>query len=177
MAASATPLSGVFFRAVEFRWMHPDDVMSGAGAAKLGGRFVAIGTKALYVSDSEKTLLQEISERKRRLGGKALIDLERYPRVTFRIDLKLDRHISFVKAARSKDLERLRRQCLDIDDLSASQAVGSYVASSGVQAILYPSVAGAGTNVVVFVDNTRGSEVVLFNRPQVIDQLARYRRP
>jgi hypothetical protein len=27
-AAGATPLSGTFFRAVEFRWMHPDDVMS-----------------------------------------------------------------------------------------------------------------------------------------------------
>jgi len=157
--------------------MHPDDVMSGAGAARLGGRFIAIGTKALYVSDSEKTLLQEISERKRRLGGKALIDLERYPRVTFRIDVKLDRHISFVEASRTKDLEGIRRQCLDVDDLAASQAVGSYVAGLGVQAILYPSVAGAGSNLVVFVKNTRRSEIVLFNRSQVIDQLARHRRP
>ena len=157
--------------------MHPDDVMSGAGAAKLGGRFVAIGTKALYVSDSEKTLLQEISERKRRLGGKALIDLERYPRVTFRIDLKLDRHISFAETSRTKDLERLRRQCLDVHELGTSQAVGSYVAGLGVQAILYPSVAGPGSNLVVFLKNTRRSEVVLFNRSEVIDQLARYRSP
>src|SRR3974390_3458344 len=55
MAASATPLSGVFFRAVEFRWMHPDDVMSGAGTAKLGGRFASGGNRALYVLDSEET--------------------------------------------------------------------------------------------------------------------------
>jgi len=96
--------------------MHPDDVMSGAGAAKLGGRFVPIGKKALYVSDSEETPLREISGRKRRLGGKALIDLDKYPRVTFRIDLKLDRHISFVDAFRTKDLERIRRQCLDVDN-------------------------------------------------------------
>ena len=39
--------------------MHPDDVMSGTGAAKLGGRFVPIGKKALYVSGSEETLLLE----------------------------------------------------------------------------------------------------------------------
>jgi RES domain-containing protein len=156
--------------------MHPDDVMSGAGAAKLGGRFVGIGTKALYVSDSEKTLLQEISGRKSRLGGKALIDLEKYPRVTFRIDLKLDRHISFGEAFRTKDLEHIRRQCLDVDNLATSQAVGTYLARLGVQAILYPSVAGAGINVVVFVENTRTGEVALFNRAQVIDQLARYKR-
>jgi hypothetical protein len=38
--------------------MHRDDGMSGAPAAKLGGRFVAAGTKAWYVLDSEQTLLQ-----------------------------------------------------------------------------------------------------------------------
>jgi hypothetical protein len=130
----------------------------------------------LYVSDSEGTLLEEISRRKSRLGGKALIDLEKYPRVTFRIDLKLDRHISFVEAFRTTDLERIRRQCLDVDNLAASQAVGIYLARLGVQAILYPSVAGAGIHVVVFVENTRRGEVVLFNRAQVIDQLARYKR-
>ena len=43
-------------------------VLSGAGAAKLGGRFVSVCMKALYVSDSEETLLQEIAVRKRRLG-------------------------------------------------------------------------------------------------------------
>jgi len=33
LAESATPLVGMFFRSVEFRWMHPDDVMSGAGGS------------------------------------------------------------------------------------------------------------------------------------------------
>ena len=175
LATTAKPLSGIFFRAVEFRWMHPDDVMSGAGAAKLGGRFVSVGTKALYVSDSEETLLQEIAVRKRRLGGRALIDLDKYPRVTFRIDLNLDQHITFVEGFRTKDLERIRRQCLDVENLAASQAVGSYLAGLGVQAILYPSVAGGGTNVVVFVESTRRGQVVLFNRAQVIAQLGRLR--
>ena len=128
LATTAKPLSGIFFRAVEFRWMHPDDVMSGAGAAKLGGRFVSVGTKALYVSDSEETLLQEIAVRKRRLGGKALIDLDKYPRVTFRIDLRLDRHVSFTDVFRTNDFERLRGRCLDVDNLAGSQAVGSYLA-------------------------------------------------
>jgi len=147
--------------------MHPDDVMSGAGAAKLGGRFVGIGTKAVYVSDSEETLLQEIAVRKSRLGEKALIDLDKYPRVTFRIDLQLERHISFAGAFPTKDLQAIRRQCLNVDDLAASQAVGRYLAGLGVQAILYPSVAGTGTNVVVFIESTRRGQVVLFNRGHV----------
>ena len=176
LAASATPLSGVFFRAVEFRWMHPDDVMSGTGAAKLGGRFVAVGIRALYVSDSEETLLQEISGRKRRLGGKALIDLDKYPRVTFRIDLKIDRHISFVDPFRTKELQSIRRRCLEVGNLRASQMVGRYLAASGVQAILYPSVEGTGNNVVVFIDNTSPGQTVLFNRAQVIEQIAKLKR-
>jgi hypothetical protein len=130
----------------------------------------------LYVSGSEETLLREISGRKSRLGGKALIDLDKYPRVMFRIDLKLDRHISFAEAFRTKDLEGIRQRCLHLDNLASSQAVGGYLAGLGVQAILYPSVEGAGNNFVVFVKNTRRSEVVLFNRAQIIAQLARYKR-
>ena len=175
LAKEASPLSGMFFRSVEFRWMHPDDVMSGAGAVKVGGRFAAMGTKALYASDSEETLLREISGRKQRLAGKALIDVNRYPRVTFRIDLKIPRHVSFVRALPSKDLERLRQQCLKPDSLAFSQNVGAHLEASGVQAILYSSVTGVGNNVVVFVENTKPGDVVIFNRDQLIARIGRFK--
>ncbi len=71
--------------------MHRDDVMGGEGGAKLGGRVVVIGTRALYASDWEATVSSEIRGRKNRLGGKALIDLDKYPRGTFRFDVNLDR--------------------------------------------------------------------------------------
>jgi RES domain-containing protein len=177
LSTTAKPLSGVFFRAVEFRWMHPDDVTSGAGAARLGGRFVPVGTKALYVSDSEETLLHEIALRKRRLGGKALIDLDRYPRVTFRIDLTLDRRVSFSEPFEREDLKDIRRQCLALSRLSASQEVGRHLAALGAQAILYPSVAGAGNNVVVFIENVLPGQVVLFNRVEALAQIARLKHP
>jgi hypothetical protein len=89
--------------------MHPDDVMSGAGAAKLGGGSSPSARKPCTFQIPEETLLREISGRKRRLGGKTLIDLDKYPRVTFRIDLKLERHISFLEAFRTKELEGIRR--------------------------------------------------------------------
>jgi RES domain-containing protein len=175
LTGEARPLSGTFFRSVEFRWMHPDDVMSGAGAAKLGGRFVPTRTIALYGSDSEETLLDEITSRKSRLGGKALIDIDKYPRVIFRIDLKLKRHISFANIFPNKELEKIRRQCLNRNELAPSQSVGLYLKDQGVQAIVYSSVASAGKNVVVFLENTGPGEVILFNRSKVLAQISRLR--
>jgi RES domain-containing protein len=176
LAARAAPLSGTFFRSVEFRWMHPNDVMSGAGAARLGGRFVPLGKRAIYASDSEETLLQEIAERKNRLGGRALIDLDKYPRVTFRIDVRLDRHVSFAETFGNRNLNTLRRKCLEVESLAASQAVGHHLAALGIQGILYPSVAGTGINIVVFIENTGTGQVVLFNRAQLIAQIVRLSR-
>lgn len=153
--------------------MHPDDVMSGEGAAKIGGRFVPVGTKALFASDSEGTLLREVATRKKRLAGNALIDLDRYPRVTFRIDVRLDRHVSLTDSCRDKELDHIRRECLKPDGLHYSQLVGQEFATSHVQAILYPSVTGAGNNVVVFLENTQPGDVVLFNRDAVIRQISK----
>lgn len=153
--------------------MHPNDVMSGEGAARLGGRFVAAGTRALFASGSEETLLREIATRKKRLAGSAQIDFDRYPRMTFRIDLNLDRHVSLTDSWRDRGLERVRRRCLKPDDLLPSQVVGRELAASRLQAILYPSVAGAGTNVVVFLENTRGGDVILFNRGPMMQAISR----
>ena len=50
---AATPFQGPAFRPVELRHMHPDDALSGAGAAKMGGRFVPVCTRAIYAADSE----------------------------------------------------------------------------------------------------------------------------
>jgi RES domain-containing protein len=105
LLSGASPLVGTFYRSVEFRWMHPDDVASGAGTARLGGRFAPSGTRAVYASDSEETVLREISIRKQRLSGKAQIDLDRYPRVTFRLQIKLKRHVDLTGPFPNADLE------------------------------------------------------------------------
>lgn len=175
LAQDNTPLLGMFFRSVEFRWMHPDDVISGAGSVKIGGRFAAVGTKAVYASDSEETLLREISARKNRLGGKALVTLDRYPRISFRIDLRLDRHTSFGYPFQDRDLEKIRQRCLNPADIGFSQIVGKHLQAGGVQAVLYPSVTGAGANIVVLLQNTKPGQVTIFNRAAVIAQVSRWK--
>ena len=166
-------MSGIFFRSVEFRWVHPDDVVSGAGTVKLGGRFASAGTRAVYASDSEETLLREIGARKRRLGGNALMDVGRYPRVVFRIDIKVGRHVSFARPFRDRSLEAVRRQCLSADKLDFSQSAGDHWRAAGVQAVRYASVTGRGVNVVVFLENTTPGEVAIFNREELMERMAR----
>jgi hypothetical protein len=43
----AVPLKGVYFRSVEYRYMDPADVLSGAGTRAHGGRFAAVGIRAV----------------------------------------------------------------------------------------------------------------------------------
>jgi RES domain-containing protein len=157
--------------------MHPDEVISGAGTVKLGGRFALIGTRAVYASDSDETLAREISVRKDRLGGKALFAIDRYPRVTFRIDLTVDRHASLVSAFQDRDFETMRQRCLNAASLGFSQRVGECLVKRGVQAIRYASVTGAGSNVVVFVENTKSGQVIIFNRAKVLSQISRLNAP
>lgn len=40
----AAPIKGLFFRSVEYRYMDPVDVLSGAGARANGGRFAPFVT-------------------------------------------------------------------------------------------------------------------------------------
>src|ERR1035438_3434765 len=71
--------------------------------------------------------------------------------LAFRIDLTVDRHASLVSAFQDRDLATMRQRCLNPASLGFSQRVGEYLLKRGVQAILYASVTGAGSNVVVFV--------------------------
>ena len=65
----AVPLKGVYFRSVEYRYMDPADVLSGAGTRAHGGRFAAVGIRAVYLSATDSGASKEITARKARLGG------------------------------------------------------------------------------------------------------------
>jgi RES domain-containing protein len=45
----AVPLKGTYFRSVEYRYMDPADVLNGAGTRSHGGRFAAVGVRAVYL--------------------------------------------------------------------------------------------------------------------------------
>jgi len=50
---TAKPLTGIYYRSVEYRYMDPKEVLSGRGAAQYGGRFASVGTRAVYLAESD----------------------------------------------------------------------------------------------------------------------------
>jgi RES domain-containing protein len=63
----AVPLKGIYFHSVEYRYMDPADVLSGAGTRAHWGRFAAIGIHAVYPSATDSGASKEITARKARL--------------------------------------------------------------------------------------------------------------
>jgi RES domain-containing protein len=60
----SVPLKGIYFRSVEYRYMDPRDVLSGAGTRTHGGRFAAVGTRAVYLSATDSGASKEVTARK-----------------------------------------------------------------------------------------------------------------
>jgi len=75
--------------------MDPDEVLSGAGTAAVGGRFAPVGTLAVYLSATDTGTGTEVLARKARLGGSPQITIDKYPRVVFEVQVELSRAIDF----------------------------------------------------------------------------------
>lgn len=86
----AAPLKGLFFRSVEYRYMDPVDVLSGAGTHAHGGRFAPTGTRAVYLSVTDSGASKEVTERKSRLGGVGQISTDKYRRKAWAPRLQRD---------------------------------------------------------------------------------------
>jgi len=170
LIARARPLKGVFFRSVEFRFMDPDEVLSGAGAERDGGRFVPAGTKAIYLSKEDATASNEVTARKSRLGTASQITIERYPRVVFGVEVQIENHIDFTRRSRSKAIEDIKALCLDPDDLGTSQEIGRFLFAAGIQGILFPSVLGKGTNLVLNRKQCSAKNVSISNRAEFVNK-------
>jgi hypothetical protein len=63
--------------------------------------------------------------------------------------------------------------CLEANDVTASQEVGEFLRSQGVQAIMFPSAIPGltGRNVVAFRDADPPPDIVLVNRDEILREL------
>jgi hypothetical protein len=68
------------------------------------------------------------------------------------IQARVIRCVDFRYTAGSQDSEEMLKAALDPDDQEVSQRVGKYLLARGVDGIIFPSVLGGGTNLVVFKD-------------------------
>jgi len=168
---SAVPFDDSGFRSVELAWAHPDDVISGAGTRLKGGRFVPKGTRAVYASLDEDTATHEVTARKTRLGGKAQIALKDYPRLTYIISINAKTCVDFRNIGNNAVLKDVLAAASDLDDLGPSQEVGTYLVEKGIEAVIFPSVAGGGANIAAFLDSDPPAKVAIGNRKEILETL------
>jgi RES domain-containing protein len=172
LVEQASPLEGQFFRSVELAYGHPDDVISGEGTRLYGGRFVKPGSRAVYGSVDEETAFKESAARLSRLAGRGGARFTAYPRITYVIAVRVATLVDLTATGVSRTL---LKSCLDPNDVTASQEVGEFLRSQGVQAIMFPSAIPGftGQNVVAFRDATPAPEILLVNRDQILRELRR----
>jgi RES domain-containing protein len=103
-------MKGLFFRSVEYRYMDPIDVRSGAGARAYGGRFAPIGTRAVYLSVTvtDSGASKEVTARKSRLGGMGQISIDKYPRVVYAVAVDLGKSLNLSTLGSSQVAEAVR---------------------------------------------------------------------
>jgi len=166
----AAPLKGLFFRSVEYRYLDPVDVLSGAGARAYGGRFAPVETRAVYLSATDSGGSKEVTARKSRLGGIGQIR-SKIPRVVYAVAVDLKRALNLSTLGSSQAAEALRATCLDKNDLRPSMELAGELISAGIQGLVFPSTVGGDDNLVVYRVNCGQKALSLTNERDVLDQV------
>jgi RES domain-containing protein len=160
----------VYFRSVEYRYMDPADVLSGAGTQAYGGRFAAVGTRAVYLSVTDSGASKEVTARKARLGGRTQISTDKYPRVVYAVAVMLKKTLDLSALGSSQAGKEVQTACLAKNDLSASMELARELEAVRIQGLLFPSVVGGDENLVVYRANCGRKALILQNEQAVIDQ-------
>ena len=169
----SAPTKGLFFRSVEYRYMDPRDVLSGAGARAYGGRFAPVGTRAVYLSATDSGASKEVTSRKARLGGVGQISIDKYPRVVYAVAVDLKRALDLSAFGSSQAAEAVRTACLDKSDLRPSMELARELIAAGIQGLVFPSVVGGDVNLIVYRANCGRKALSIQNEQEVIDQVRR----
>lgn len=169
----AAPIKGLFFRSIEYRYMDPVDVLSGAGTRAYGGRFAPIGTRAVYLSVTDSGASKEVTARKSRLGGVGQISIDKYPRVVYAVAVDLKKALDLSTLGSSQAAEAVRTACLVRDDLRPSMNLARELISVGIQGLVFPSTVGGDDNLIVYRANCGRRALSLQNEREVIDQVRR----
>jgi RES domain-containing protein len=162
------PLSGTYFRSVERRFMDPTEILNGRGTELYGGRFAPVGTKAVYLADSDVGASTEVLARKKRLGDSSQISLDKYPRVVYAVDVHVDRVVKLIRKPRNPVLASIWTKSME-SDIAYSQGIGRFLAHVGIQGLLFKSTIGKSTNLIVFLNNCHPTQLQVRQLTEIID--------
>ncbi len=165
-------LEGTAVRLVDEKWASPEDVVSGMGAFRKGGRYNAAGSfRAVYLTEDARVGLTEVGF-PISMGGR--FRLESAGRVTvvpvrFRLKKVLDLCDYRVRIALGTDLEEIVQPIEPYEargEGAPTQVLGRVAWRLGFSAIRYPSRHNiAVCNLVVFPDNLGPPEEYLKPAP------------
>ena len=170
-AATAKPLECTYYRSVEYRYMDPQEVLSGRGAALYGGRFASVGTRAAFLAESDSAASGEVLARKKRLGGNAQITLDRYPRIVFGVSVSLERVLDLFKKGFPKTLIPVRQRCLAPDDLTPSMELGDLLRARSIQGLVFRSAIGRGKNLIVYLEHCPADALEIHNATELMKKM------
>jgi RES domain-containing protein len=170
-AATAKPLKSIYYRSVEYRYMDPKEVLSGRGAALYGGRFASVGTRAVFLAESDNAASGEVLARKQRLGGNAQITLDKYPRIVFGVSVSLERVLDFTKSGLPRKLVAIRQNCLAPDDLSPSMELGDLLRGRSIQGLVFRSAVGRGKNLIVYLEHCPADALEIHNAAELMKKM------
>ena len=152
-------MRAAFFRAIPVRFAA--DPLSVEGSLQHGGRYNPIGGfGALYCAESRAVCAAEI--------GKPAARHPVLPYRLARIRVQLQRVLDLTDASTLTALG-LRPEDLTGQDWDATQRLAAQARAAGFEALLVPSAAGPGRNLVVFPDRLDpGSRVRVVGIPRIL---------
>lgn len=156
-AAPRKQVAGRWWRMLSPRWHHQQ--LSGAGAARAGGRWNAAGMPALYLSADHATAIAEYMQSLIHPGTLApydvvadkILDLSD---ATVRAAIGVDDSILTLPWRRIRDIERA---------VPASWEIAQAAVAAGFDGCLVPSILSKGANLVVWRWGSEGASVTLID--------------
>jgi RES domain-containing protein len=176
-AATAKPLKGIYYRSVEYRYMNPEQVLSGKGAALYGGRFASVGTRAVFLAESDGGASDEVLARKERLGGNAQITLDKYPRIVFAVSVSLERVLDFTKKGLPTNVLAVRQSCLVPDDLTPSMELGDLLRARSIQGLVFRSAVSRSKNLVIYPEHCLPDSLEIHNASELMKKMRQILKP
>jgi RES domain-containing protein len=155
----ATRLTGVVYRVASVRRANPEDLISGIGSQRTGGRWTPPGAfRAVYASRDEATALNEARQQNLRQGVPTWMAL---PLVLTAIEVDLEPVLDLTDGRLRQALRVSRDRMLgepwwllqERGQEALTQALGRLARDHGFAALLTPSAAEPrGSNVVIYPD-------------------------
>lgn len=154
MDSTPRRLSGFAFRITSPR--HSDLHRTLDMSRRFPGRFNTASIGAVYASREPETTVRELRRRAMR-DGVSLGTM--HPRSIFVLRVNLHRVVD-LSAPGELDAWGISREDLNADDFSRCQEVATIATGQGVEAVRWPSAAGAGESLALYLDRLQpGSRV------------------